>query len=75
MPPVLGPVSPSWAGLWSWAGVSVTIVRPSVIASTLASWPSSRSSMMISRAGVAEFALHADPVDRLPAPRRDCGRR
>ena len=41
------------------------MVRPSVKASTLASWPSSRSSMISSIAGLAEDAPDHDLVDRL----------
>ncbi len=45
MPPVLGPVSPSPTGLWSWQGSSSQMDRPATSASTLTSWPWSRSSM------------------------------
>ena len=44
MPPVFGPSSWSKARLWSWLDSSGTIVRPSVRARMLVSWPSSRSS-------------------------------
>ena len=62
MPPVFGPMSPSKAGLWSWAGCKVTIVWPSVMASTLASWPSSRSSM-ISRSPAVPKTFSGDGLD------------
>jgi hypothetical protein len=45
MPPVLGPWSPSWARLKSWAGSSGTAVVPSASANRLTSGPSRYSSM------------------------------
>ena len=45
MPPVLRPVSPSWARLWSMDETMGTMALPSVKASTDTSGPSKNSSM------------------------------
>ena len=48
MPPVLGPVSPSKARLWSWAEASGRTVVPSLRAKKLASSPARHSSITTS---------------------------
>ena len=53
MPPVFGPSSPSRRRLWSRAAGRATTSRPSVIAMTLASRPTSRSSIRTTRSGPA----------------------
>ena len=80
MPPVLGPVSPSPARLWSWAETSGSAVLPSTRAKKLSSSPSrnssitssapaspkTRSAIMLSMAAVASASVSATTTP-LPA--------